>query len=154
MKKDSITRRKFLKKTSIGATTAALYAGGATSIYANVVKQANQLAILGGRPVRTESLTKPWPIYDDTDEKLYLQAFHDKAWCRLGGSRVTEFEEKWAELNGVPRCQAMTNGTSSLFASLSALGVGAGDEVIVSTFTFVASANVIPTLFALPSIAS
>ncbi len=150
MKKDSITRRKFLKKTSIGATGAALSVGGATSVYANIVKQADRPAILGGKPVRTEPLAKPWPMYDDTDVQMYLDAYHAKNWCRLGGSLVTEFEKKWAELNGVPYCIAATNGTSSLFASLSALGVGAGDEVILSTYTFVASANVIPTLFALP----
>jgi len=150
MKKDSITRRKFLKKTSVGATGAALSVGGATSVYANIVKQADRPAILGGKPVRTEPLSKPWPMYDDTDVKLYLDAYHAKKWCRLGGTRVTEFEEKWAELMGVPYCLAVINGTAALTTSLFSLGVGAGDEVIVSTYTFVASASVIPTLFALP----
>lgn len=153
MKKDSITRRKFLKKTSIGAAGAALSVGGTSFAYANIVKQADTPAILGGKPVRTKSLSQPWPVYDDTDVQIYLDAFHSKRWSETESRKTaftTKFEEKYAELMGVPYCVATTNGTSSLYASLHVLGVGPGDEVIVPPFTFIATINPVFLLFALP----
>jgi len=153
MKKKSITRRKFLKKTSFGAAGAALSVGGTTSIYANIVKQADTPAILGGKPVRTKSLGGSWPIYDDTDVQIYLDAFHSKRWSEVGSSEkafTTRFEKKYAELMEVPYCVTTMNGTSSLYASLHVLGVGPGDEVIVPPYTFIATINPVLLLFALP----
>jgi dTDP-4-amino-4,6-dideoxygalactose transaminase len=144
----SITRRTFLKKTSKGLAGAALATLATTSIYCNK-QQKETPAILGGTPVRSKPFPS-WPMYDDTDVKMYLDAFHDKAWCKLNGDKVTEFENKWAALNGVPHCVTTNGGTMALYTSLSALGIGPGDEVLVSTYTFVASMNVIPVLFALP----
>ena len=149
MKKDSITRRKFLRKTSFGAAGAALSISGATSIYANIVKKADTPAILGGKPVRTKPFPS-WPIYDDTDVQMLLDAYHSRKWCRLGATRVDKFEKKFAKMMGVPRCTATNGGTMALYASLSVLGVGPGDEVIVPPYTFVATINVVPVLFALP----
>jgi len=153
MKKNSITRRKFLKKTSIGTAGAALSVGGTASIYANIVKQADTPAILGGKPVRTKSLSQPWPIYDDTDVQIYLDAFHSKRWSETDTRETfftTRFEKKYAELMGVPYCVTTMNGTSSLYASLHILGVGPGDEVIVPPYTFIATINPVLLLFALP----
>jgi len=53
MKKCSLTRRLFIKKTSAGLAGAALAAAGTSSLYANVVKKTNTLALFGGAPVRT-----------------------------------------------------------------------------------------------------
>jgi perosamine synthetase len=54
-----------------------------------------------------------------------------------------EFERLTAELTGCKHAIAICNGTLALFASLKALGVGAGDEVIVPNFTFIASSNAV-----------
>jgi len=54
-----------------------------------------------------------------------------------------EFERRLAELTGARHAIAMANGTVALFAILRALGVGAGDEVIVPDMTFVATANAV-----------
>jgi dTDP-4-amino-4,6-dideoxygalactose transaminase len=52
---------------------------------------------------------------------------------------VTEFEKKYAETIGAKRCLALVNGTNALIVSMVQLGIGGGDEVIVSPHTFIAS---------------
>ena len=68
MKNKPLTRRTFVKKTSIGAAGAALTAGGMASIYSNIIQDVEKPAILGN-PVRPKgsNLEVSWPIYDDTD---------------------------------------------------------------------------------------
>lgn len=53
------------------------------------------------------------------------------------------FEAAWAARNGVARAITFSSGTTSLHAALVALGIGAGDEVIVPAMTYVASANAV-----------
>jgi len=59
------------------------------------------------------------------------------------GPIVTRFEEMWAERIGVRHAVACSSGTAGLHCCLHALGIGPGDEVITSSFSFVASANAI-----------
>jgi dTDP-4-amino-4,6-dideoxygalactose transaminase len=71
-------------------------------------------------------------------------------WWRGNGEYVVDFEQRYAELMGVKRCLATASGTTALIVSLKALGVDAGDEVLVSPYTFIASYNVIFMNKALP----
>lgn len=57
------------------------------------------------------------------------------------GPKVAELEQAFAALCGVPHAVAVNNGTTALVAAFAALGLGAGDEVITSPFTFVATVN-------------
>lgn len=59
------------------------------------------------------------------------------------GPKLTEFEEAFAEYIGRKRAVAVNSGTSGLFLSILALGIGPGDEVITTPFTFIASATTI-----------
>jgi perosamine synthetase len=59
------------------------------------------------------------------------------------GPKVKEFEERFAEYVGVKHAVAVSSGTTALHAALLAHGVGPGDEVITTSFTFIASANAI-----------
>jgi perosamine synthetase len=59
------------------------------------------------------------------------------------GRRVKELEDRFAEMIGVPHVVAVNNGTTALVAAMQALGIGPGDEVITSPFTFVATLNAI-----------
>ena len=57
------------------------------------------------------------------------------------GPKVREFEASFAELCGVKHAIATTSGTSALHVALLAHGIGQGDEVITTSFSFIASAN-------------
>ena len=58
------------------------------------------------------------------------------------GANVTQFEKELAAYNGTKYCLTFNSGTSALHTGLIAYGIGAGDEVIVPSFTFIATANV------------
>ncbi len=57
------------------------------------------------------------------------------------GARVAEFEEKFADYISVEHAVAVNSGTAALHASLLAHSIGAGDEVITTSFSFIATAN-------------
>ncbi|MHC4494909.1 MAG: DegT/DnrJ/EryC1/StrS family aminotransferase [Planctomycetota bacterium] len=57
------------------------------------------------------------------------------------GPKLAEFEQAFAEYVGTKRAVTVNSGTSGLFLCLTALGIGPGDEVITTPFTFVASAT-------------
>ena len=57
------------------------------------------------------------------------------------GPRTAKFEERFAQVCGVKHAIATANGTAALHLALLANGIGAGDEVITTPFTFIASAN-------------
>ncbi|HEX4437173.1 MAG TPA: DegT/DnrJ/EryC1/StrS family aminotransferase [Solirubrobacteraceae bacterium] len=59
------------------------------------------------------------------------------------GPKLVEFERRFAEMLGVPHARAVSSGTAGLHLALRAAGVEEGDEVITSSFSFVASANTI-----------
>ena len=58
------------------------------------------------------------------------------------GPRVPEFERRFAAAVGARQASAVSSGTAGLHLALRAVGVGDGDEVVTSPFSFVASANV------------
>jgi UDP-2-acetamido-2-deoxy-ribo-hexuluronate aminotransferase len=66
------------------------------------------------------------------------------------GPEVKELEEKLAAYTGAKHCITVASGTEALLISLMALGVGPGDEVITTPFTFAATAEVIVLLGAVP----
>lgn len=66
------------------------------------------------------------------------------------GERVTEFEQKFADYCGTSYAVAVNNGTSALHAALLAAGIGPGDEVIVPSFSFFATASTVSMCGAVP----
>lgn len=66
------------------------------------------------------------------------------------GPKVKEFEARFAEATGSPHCVAVNSCTAALHLALEAVGVRSGDEVIVPTLTFAASAEVVRYLGATP----
>ena len=68
----------------------------------------------------------------------------------IGGPAITDFEQQFAAYNSVSECVACNSGTDALFLALRALGIGAGDEVITTPFTFFATTEVISAVGAIP----
>ena len=66
------------------------------------------------------------------------------------GKNVTEFEKEFAEYVGVKHAISVGNGTDALVIALKSLGIGAGDEVITTPFTFFATAETISAVGATP----
>lgn len=66
------------------------------------------------------------------------------------GSFVREFEDKWCAYTGSKNSVAVSNCTTALHLSLAALGIGPGDEVIVPSFTWIATPNAVEYLGARP----
>lgn len=66
------------------------------------------------------------------------------------GPQVAAFESEFSEVVGGRACVAVNSGTSALHMALLALGIGAGDEVIVPSFTFAATANAVALAGATP----
>jgi dTDP-4-amino-4,6-dideoxygalactose transaminase len=73
-----------------------------------------------------------------------------RKWYRGSGEHVAEFETAYARLLGARRCLATASGTTALLVALHVMDVDAGDEVIVSPFTFIATYHAILINKALP----
>ncbi len=114
----------------------------------------SQLALLGGKPVRTT----PFPAYKvigkDDEEAVarvmqsgilsrFLGAWHPDF---FGGPEVQAFEAEWATAYNAAHAISVNSNTSGLFCCIGATGVGPGDEVIVSPYTMSASA-IAPMVF-------
>jgi perosamine synthetase len=76
-------------------------------------------------------------------EREYVADCMESGWISSGGKYVEMFEAAFAKFCGVRHAVACCNGTAALHVALAALGVGPGDEVIVPTLTFVATANAV-----------
>jgi pyridoxal phosphate-dependent aminotransferase EpsN len=84
------------------------------------------------------------------ERELLLEAF-DSNWIAPLGPHVDAFERELGEAVGVPHVCALSSGTGALHLALVLLGVGAGDEVLVSTLTFAATANAVTYVGARPT---
>lgn len=91
-----------------------------------------------------------WPIWDPSAEESMLTLLRSGNWYRGDGHKCEEFEMKYAQLIGARHVVATASGTTALIAALHTLGVDAGDEVIVSPYTFIATYNVVFNQKALP----
>lgn len=80
------------------------------------------------------------PHLGPAERALLLDAF-DSNWVAPLGPHVEAFEREFAQLVGMPHAAALSSGTAALHLALQLVGVGPGDEVLVSSFTFAASAN-------------
>jgi len=108
-----------------------------------------ELAINGGEPVRSSPLPYGRQWVDDVGIASIVQVLQSD-WLTTGPS-VAEFEHDFANFVGAKEAVALNSGTAALHAAMHALKIGKGDEVIVPTMTFSASANCILYLGGTPS---
>ncbi|MCB5212653.1 MULTISPECIES: DegT/DnrJ/EryC1/StrS aminotransferase family protein [Rheinheimera] len=93
------------------------------------------------------------PVYQPDlsgNEKKYVNECLDTSWISSKGRFVTEFEQCFSHFTQSKYAISVANGTVALHLALLALGVGPGDEVIVPSFTYIASVNAIQYVGATP----
>jgi dTDP-4-amino-4,6-dideoxygalactose transaminase len=87
-------------------------------------------------------INKPW--IDDEEKQEVMRVLDENiltSASRDGGKRVQEFELSLRDFLNVKHVISVNSGTAALHASLLAIGINSGDEVLLPSFTFVATAN-------------
>lgn len=103
------------------------------------------LALLGGRPVVDAALKIRWPIVTDADKAAVARVLErGPLWALstdagLFAPETSALEDEFGEFVGVKYCLACNSGTAAIHMALAAAGVGPGDEVITSAFSFLAT---------------
>ncbi len=82
------------------------------------------------------------PVLDGNERQYVLECL-DTTWISSGGRFIPLFEQAIAGASQTRFGVATNNGTTALHLALAAMGIGAGDEVIVPTLTYIASANAV-----------
>ena len=96
-----------------------------------------RLAIHGGKPIVPEGLKKTWPEITQEDKDAVLGVLERNIFTgEEHGPEANALEREWAEFNGSKYAMAFNSGTASIHTALFAGGVGPGDEVITSAFSF------------------
>lgn len=97
-------------------------------------------------------MTRIWLSQPDVGplEREALVAAFDSGWIAPNGPDLDAFESEVSALTGWPGAVAVASGTAGLHLALGSVGVGRGDIVLASTFTFVASVNAITYCGATP----
>ncbi|MFZ8170815.1 DegT/DnrJ/EryC1/StrS family aminotransferase [Alteromonas macleodii] len=103
--------------------------------------------------VESEFIPISQPFIDEK-AKRYVSECLDTGWISSQGAYVTQFEQAFAKYIGVNYAVSVTSGTAALHLALLAMGVSAGDEVIVPDLTFAATANAVLLCGATPVLCS
>lgn len=101
----------------------------------------DKLAILGGNPTCEKFIPYGTQFIDDEDIKSVVNVL--KSPFLTAGPSIEQLQKKICNITNAKYCIAVTNGTAALHLACLAAGIKEGDEVIVSSMTFVASANAI-----------
>ncbi|HOJ59538.1 MAG TPA: DegT/DnrJ/EryC1/StrS family aminotransferase [bacterium] len=111
-----------------------------------------KLAIEGGPKAVTNPL-QGWPQFDEKAIQAVEEVLRSGKVNYWTGRKGMEFEQKFAEWQGSKYAISVATGTAALHVALSALGLGPGDEVIVPSYTFIASSFSIVQAGAIPRFA-
>jgi len=98
-----------------------------------------KLAIEGGAPVRDKPYP-PWPWFWEEEKQAVREVLDSGKVNYWTGTKGMEFQKRFAEYCNVKNCIIVNSGTSALHVALAAAQVGPGDEVIVPSYTFIATA--------------
>src|SRR5487761_2714392 len=111
-----------------------------------------RLALEGGAPVRTQPFA-PWPHFAADEIAAVATVLRSGKVNYWTGEQSQQFEREFARFVGVKYAVALANGTAALELALHALGIGPGDEVVVPSKTFIASASCVVRFGATPVVA-
>ena len=90
------------------------------------------------------------PDFSGTQAWAYVKDCLDSGWVSTAGSWVSRFEQQLCTITGASHAVAVSNGTVALRLALHLVGVGPGDEVLLPPLSFVATANAVAHLGAVP----
>lgn len=107
------------------------------------------LAVRGGAPVTTERFPS-WPWLPEETVQAALEPLRSGRINYWTGENGMKFEQAFADWCGAKYGISTTNGTAALHVALVALGIGPGDEVIVPSYTFIASSFAVCQAGAVP----
>lgn len=93
-------------------------------------------------------LTRSYQLIQAETEAAVLEVLSSGRY--IGGAAVADFERQFAHYLGVAECVACNSGTDALYLALRALNIGQGDEVITTSFSFIATAEAITLTGATP----
>jgi len=113
---------------------------------------AEKLAIQGG-PKAVTSQKIGWPNFDEKTIKAVEDVLRSGKVNYWTGPKGMEFEKKFAEWQGSKYAISVATGTAALHVGLTSMGIGPGDEVIVPSYTFIASSFSIIQAGAIPRFA-
>ncbi len=108
-----------------------------------------KLAITGGKPAIEKTLPG-WPQFTEEIIEAAVEPLKTGKVNYWTGKVGMEFERRWADWNGVRFAISTTNGTSALHTALGGLGIGPGDEVITTPYSFIASSFCVVQAGAIP----
>ena len=111
-----------------------------------------KLALNGGPKAVTNTL-KGWPSFDEKAIKSVEEVLRSGKVNYWTGKKGMEFEKRFAEWQGSKYAISVATGTAALHVGLTALGIGPGDEVIVPSYTFIASSFSVVQAGAIPRFA-
>ncbi len=111
-----------------------------------------KLALNGGPKAVTNTL-KGWPSFDEKAIKAVEDVLRSGKVNYWTGKKGMEFEKRFAEWQGSKYAISVATGTAALHVGLTALGIGPGDEVIVPSYTFIASSFSVVQAGAIPRFA-
>src|SRR5439155_20744219 len=103
------------------------------------------LAILGGTPVVPPGLKVRWPVVTEEDKRAVARVLDEgPLWALttehgLLAPEMQGLEREFAHFVGARHCLACNGGTAALHMAIAAAGIEAGDEVITSAFSFLAT---------------
>jgi dTDP-4-amino-4,6-dideoxygalactose transaminase len=109
----------------------------------------NQLALAGGPPIRDRAFA-PWPHFTRDEIEAVTGVLESGKVNYWSGEHGRLFEKEYAESIGTKYAIAVANGTVGLELALYALGIGPGDEVVVTSRSFIASASCVVMRGAIP----
>jgi perosamine synthetase len=110
---------------------------------------ASRLETVLGKPKSSSSIPLHEPEFQGNEWK-YVKECLDTGWVSSVGSYVDRFEKDLERFTGAKKAVAVVNGTAALHLALKLVGVEKGDEVFVPAFTFIATANAVSYLNAVP----
>ena len=118
----------------------------------STMQVSQRLAVDGGRPLRTQPFA-PWPCFVPDDVEAVARVVQSGKVNYWTGEEGRLFETEFAAFTGSRHAVALANGTVALELALYALGIGPGDEVVVASRTFIASASCVVMRGATPVMA-